>query len=552
MIGSALGTSNRPQQLTSASDRFAAPYDGIDGRISLATGSPTHCIYTYNLIPHEFGMKVRNGYREWQTGLDEGSSEGVHTIIPFDSSSQATGANRLFAVTNEAIWDVTTPGDTPINKLAFGDISSTSGYGNYIHYTNQAGNDVMFYADANNGLFKYDANTDTWAQATGITGPEISKVRFIMIHKDRIWLVEKGANSAWYLPLDAEQGQAEEFFFGTKYNSGGSTAGLFSWSIDSGSGVNDFFVSVGRAGDVLVYRGSDPADASGADPWELVGTYFIGRVPEGPTFGSVNGGDLYLLSIYGLNSMGELLQGVNSAELFNSSETTSPSARIALIIQTRLSQNIDLFGWEVRRIPSENSLLISGPQIGSTAPIQYIYRLTTAAWGLWRNVPIESFENWQNNVVFGDADNRILYMDVTADNVLLNPSQAINGDAITFSILTNFRDLNAPTRFKRVKLIRPDFSAQAAPDVTIAARYDYDLTESFLTAASAPPPSDDSWDVATWDNAMWKSATGQNFSDIKGAWGIGRYVAIAMIGTCREETYFIGWDLIFDAGGPLL
>jgi hypothetical protein len=46
------------------------------------------CIYTYNLMPVERGLQLRQGYREWATGAGTGD---VRTIISYESPSQSAG-----------------------------------------------------------------------------------------------------------------------------------------------------------------------------------------------------------------------------------------------------------------------------------------------------------------------------------------------------------------------------------------------------------------------------------------------------------------------------
>ena len=552
MIGSTRGRVGRPQKLTSEVVRIPCPYDGIDDRISLVTGDETHCIYTFNLVPNEQGMKLRKGYREWQLGVEqsEGVSTGVHTLIPFDAVEQDGLSDKLFAVNNEGIWEVTIYDDTPVLKLEFGDKSGDAGWGNYVHYTNLGGDDVMFYADSVNGLFSYDPDTNTWSQAAGITGLDITKVNFITVHKSRIWLVEQNSNKAYYLPPDALAGAVTAFNFGSKFLNGGNVAGLFSWTIDGGAGVDDFLVAVSRAGDVLVYQGNDPASV---DSWSLQGSYFIGKVPRGASFGSIQGADLYLLSIYGLNSMGELLRGVDSAQMFNSRDTTSPSAKISSIIQQRLSQTIDEYGWSVKVIPTEGGLLVDSPTISPQVDIQYFYKTTTASWGLWRGVPMLCFDTYGDSVYIGTADSRVMVMDVNVDNALIDPPEGeFNGMAIPFSTLTSYRGLGRPALYKRGKFIRPDFVGSTYPDISVAARYDYDLREALLIPDPVPSANQQSkWDVGIWDQAVW-GGSGLGWSEVEGAWGLGRYVAIAMVGEAREELLFVGWDFTFDSGGPMV
>jgi hypothetical protein len=553
MIGPGVGSVGRSKRQTANLARFQCPYAGIDDRISLSVGDPTHCIYTYNLVPSDQGMRVRNGFREWEIGIEDtpGISIGVRTIIPFDSVESGSSQDKLFVATNEGIWDVTDYAVAPTLTYTFTDQGVDAGHGNYVHYTGIGGQDLLFYADSVNGLFTYDSGTNLWSEAAGFSGVDTSIVNFIAVHKNRIWLLEQNSASGWYLDVDAITGPATQFNFGSKYISGGSAAGLFSWTLDGGAGIDDFLVSVSRSGDVLVYSGNDPSDVNN---WRLAGSFSIGKVPKGTSFGSIQGSDLYLLSVYGLTSMGDLLKGVDSSVLYNSSSTTSPSARIANIIKAKLSATIDDYGWAVKVVPTENGLLISSPISPSVAPIQYLYRITTAAWGLWRGVPMTAFDTWNGRVVFGTEDSRVMFMDVFVDEFTITPpSGGFNGRSIEFSTLTNYLPIDSQGLNKRVKFIRPDFVAHQLPVVSVAARYDYDLREAFLV------PSTDvqigqvaTWDVASWDDAIWGDVAGRAYSRVLGGWGFGRYVAIAMVGSSREQTAFVGWDLTYDIGGPMI
>ena len=534
-------------------ERYPAPIKGIDARVSLTEGAKLNCVYTYNFVPFEFGMALRKGYREWQIGMDQGLGAGVHTIIPFDGFQEAGAGDKLFAVTNEGIWDVTIAGAAPISKISFADQQDGAGYGVFCHYVGDNEQDVLFYADNFNGLFEYDSLTDTWAVGPTFTvdaptvAPITANIRFIMVHKQRLWFFEEASTKAFYLEVGAKQGKATPFFFGAKFKHGGSLEGLFNWSVDGGNGVDDFLVAVSHAGDVLPYQGSDPS----LDDWNLRGTFFIGELPEGPFFGSEHGGELFLLSSFGLTSMNDLLQGVDSAALTEQQSQNAISGKITGLLRDRLQSTINDFGWSVKTIPSEGGLLVSGPRVGSGPFIQFFYNLSTSSWGLWRDVPVECFDSWNGSVVFGDANNRILYMDITADNVLLTPPvDKLNGDPIDFSILSSYQALGGGGTYSRVQLIRPDFLAEGPPSFTCVARFDYDLSEPTLPIV--PPTFEGGfWDVGLWDLAVWGAGQDENFNGLQGTWGTGRYVAVAMRGQSREETRFIGWDVIYDKGGVM-
>ena len=538
----------RPQQQTAKVFRYPAPLKGIDSRISIAEGSLENCVYTYNMVPAEFGMVVRRGYREWQTDIETTTGLGVHTVIPFDSVTQDPAKQRLFSVTNEGIWDTTVLAAVPVLVQAFTETSADAGYGVYTHYVGNNEDDVLFYADSLNGIYQYDATADTWARPVGITGPVLANVNFVVAHKQRLWLIEENSSKAWYLAPGAISGAATEFFFGPKFRHGGNLVGLFNWSVDGGAGVDDYLVSVSQSGDVLPYQGDDPATTA----WTLVGTYFIGQVPKGPNIGSEHGGELYLMSSYGLVSVSNLLKGLETVATGASSDSNGIATKISQFIRTQMKRTITDYGWSVRVVPSEGGILISSPIEEGREPIQYFYNIATAAWGMWRGLHINAFDTWNNNVVIGLDDNRVGYMDVDVDDVKFTPpEEGGNGVPIEWSILSGFNSLESPALYKQVKLVRPDFLSIYEPEYVVRARYDYELTEAGLFT---PTFFDDPglWDAGLWGSALWGSDANSNFTALQGAWGTGRYVAIVMKGRSRAITRFVGWDVLYTAGGPLV
>lgn len=529
---------------------WPAPVGGIDVSKGLAYGAKENCLYSYNMVAAEYGLRVRHGYREWVIGCDNGQGLGIHTIIPYGGEDDDLNNDRLFAVSNEGIWDVTEYNTAPVLVLDFtapgngGDITIEAGYGVYTPYITSAGAKLLYYADSRNGLFRYTESTGLWAREATITGPDIATVNFVMTHKKQLWMVERDASSAWYLDEQAVSGAANEFFFGGKFLHGGSVAGLFSWTIDGGIGVDDYLVVVSRSGDVLPYQGTDPATA---DAWNLVGQYFIGEIPKGPKFGTHDGGNLHLLSVNGLNSMNEIIVGVDG----KNADADIESKKIAYLIRPHLKRYKRFNGWDARKMPSIGNLVINTPRREDGLYLQYVKNTTIDAWGLWRDVPIESMDEWQGAVYVGDATGRILVMDNFIDNELIDaPPATINGQAIPFSVLTTFNDFGEPTIYKRGKFIRPQFLATTDPSQTCSFRYDYDINEAFNTTP-APTFTGSVWDLGEWDVDEWDNAIPQGYGNLVGGWGIGRVVAIAMVGRSVGDTTLISWDVMWDAGWPL-
>jgi hypothetical protein len=550
MIGQ--GVAGRGAKRTHKVSRLPAPVGGIDTRQSLGEMNPNNCIYTFNLQPYEYGMRVRRGYQEWQTGIEENvnSTLGVHTIMPFDAVSTDPAKNRVFAATNEGIWDVTAYDGTPSQVVVFGDQTEEAGYGTFTHYVDQAERDVMFYADSLNGLYSYDSATDLWTNTGILTGIAEADVNFVMSHKNNVWFGVTGSTIGYYLPILASSGTVTPQYFGDKFQHGGALQGLFSWSIDGGDGLDDILVAVSKAGDVVVYTGSGPD----SDTWGMKGIYFIGEIPNSSRFGTEQGGELYLLSAYGVTSLNDLLQGVDSASLQADITGTSMAYRIAGLIREKMKRTISMRGWGLALVPSEGGVLITSPTPDSDAPIQYYYNRATKGWGMWRDVPMECFAEAGDAVFFGTEDGRLCKMDVDVDNLLLNPpTPEFNGDDIEFSILTAYSNLGQDGIYKRVKLIRPDFISVLPPSHSSLIRYDFDTSEGLnfnLNEGTSLPVG--FWDVGEFEKSIWGSRTGIAYPTIGGAWGYGRYAAVATKGSSRSDTRLIGWDVIFDYGGPML
>jgi hypothetical protein len=544
------GKSTVPQENSMQVTVMPAPTKGIDARAPTGNMPSDVCIYTYNLMPAEYGMLLRAGYREW--GISLGGT-GVHSIIPFTGVQPGAVDDRLFAVTNEDIWDVTTL-DAPTSVYTLPVTSLGAGHGVFAHYLDQGGSDFLYYADGINGLLQYnglanDVDPDTWAPALGITGPNLPAVVFVMVHKKRMWLVEEGKSSAWYLPLDSAQGEATEFYFGGKFPHGGRVYAMYNWSIDGGKGIDDLLVIISSAGDVLVYEGSSPANA---DDWSVRGTYYIGDMPTGRRVGSEYSGDLYLLSSFGLISMSDLIRGVDTQ---NPSET-SLSFRVARPLREQIRAKKTLFGWEPIFLPAIGQMMVLIPQANSESWIQYNLTLATEGWGFWRGVPMSCVADWQGIVYFGTLDGRVCSMDTTRDNVLLTapPEPELNGQPIDFSLLSSYQNLGAPGLHKRVQMVRPDFYGNSKPAYTIKVLYDYDFQEpAAVVQGDAESAANDEWDGSLWDIGVWSTVEGRSFGaeQLAGTSGIGRSVAIAMRGSSGDALRLITWDIMWLTGGPV-
>jgi hypothetical protein len=540
--GNVLGVaSNRPFYRTQV---YPAPFKGINAVDPLQALNPvTDCVISSNLIPDGRGMRVRSGYVEFAR-LTGAAGVEVRTVIPFAGSTLA--AAKLFVTTATGFYDVTAGGTLagPANPL-FGTVDTASGFGTWTNYVVDNGSHYSFYADETNGLYRYQQG-GAWAVPGDITGVAMASIAFVMQFKGRIWMVEKNTGRAWYLPTGAIAGAATRFDFGNKFKYGGELVGLWSWTIDGGAGMDDNLVAVSAGGDVMVYKGIDPASAT---TWGSIGQYFIGPPPAGRRLASNFGGELFLLSQYGVLPMSSLIAGRPIDK-----DDTYASRNIGPLLTNDMNLYRTQRGWEIRNVPSENVFLISVPKQLGLSYKQYARSSKTSGWGIFNSLPYTTGETFQGGFYIGAPD----ATGVAASGIVYKFTGNLEGVtlaggytpiAVQFSLLTAFSDLGEPGTYHQLSFVRPVFRSSAIPNYGVIARFDYN-TDDLVISTGAGAAVGALWDSALWDTALW----GQDASTVEsviGGYGVGRAMALGLTGSSTGETTLIRMDSIYTSGGPL-
>jgi len=358
---------------------------------------------------------------------------------------------------------------------------------------------------------------------------------FLCSHKSRIWCIERDSSDAWYLPVGAKQGAATRFQFGAKFTKGGYLVGLYNWTIDGGDGVDDYLIAVSSAGDVLAYRGTDPSSAS---TWNLAGSWFIGKIPAGRRVAIESGGDLLLLSVFGVTSLQNLMAGFEPSKI-----ERNISGKITRFIRNDMLAKKDDAYWEIKLLSEEGVVMINTPKGVNESNIQYVLNLNRlfeqdgGGWGIWRSVPGTTFEPYNGDAYFGTIDGRVCRMRGSLDEVDINGA---GGTPVEFSILTRFTGFDAPSRFKQMMYLRPTFIAQNQVFASTRAVYNFQLAEQPALPFSPTLQGNAQWDVSKWDQAVWGGITSGDA--LFGSSGYGRYVAIAVRGTAVARATLVNID----------
>jgi hypothetical protein len=187
----------------------------------------------------------------------------VQTLMVYSGGA----TSKMFAATSSGyIYDVTSTGAVGAAVVS----GLTNGIWEYVNITTAGGSYLMAVNGADNALL-YDGATWSTPAITGVTDNNLSNMTMF---KNRIWFIEENTLKAWYLPTSSIGGAAQYIDLSSLCRFGGHLVDLDTWTLDAGYGVDDNIACSSPAnGEVIVYRGTDPASAA---TWALTGVWNTG------------------------------------------------------------------------------------------------------------------------------------------------------------------------------------------------------------------------------------------------------------------------------------
>lgn len=136
-----------------------APSGGLNTIGAIGALPPGDLVYSWNLVASELGLRARNGYQEWVTGL----GGEVRTLIAFQGGRASGSTDKLFACTTAGIWDCTSSTTTPTKVVTFFVTTANAGYGASTVITTPGGR-YLVYCDEENGAYVYSEADTSWTQ----------------------------------------------------------------------------------------------------------------------------------------------------------------------------------------------------------------------------------------------------------------------------------------------------------------------------------------------------------------------------------------------------
>lgn len=353
------------------------------------------------------------------------------------------------------------------------------------------------------------ANTST-ITITNIATTALSQV---WLFKRRLFFVEKNTLSVWYLPVDSVGGAAVELDLGPVFRKGGVITFGATWSLDSGSGLDDVCIFVTSLGEIAVYEGTDPSSAS---TWSLVGVYDIAPPLNKHAYFKA-GGDLAILTADGIIPVSAALKqdraALQAAAISYPIEDAWKTA-VANTISTSFPISPTL--WQ-----QQSMLLIGVPEANATA---FVANARTGAWC--------RFTGW--DVRCGVVSNEILFFGTNAGEVMqAEDGGNDNGVQYTGIYVPKFVAKGGRMVANHAGLT---FRAGGTPVVKMVGHSDYKVTS--VSAPSAMGSTDgDVWGTGVWGTFIWGGdASSENYTVWKAIRAEGYSIAPGVYVTSNQST----------------
>lgn len=507
------------RQRVSRTSSVPAPVLGWNARDSIANMKPLDAHTLVNWFPEASRIVHRKGSLNYSTLA--GVTETLAVYKP------ANGAEQMFGWSGDSLYDMSAGDDpgaalvTTLGNARWQTVNITTSGGHFLYAVNGSDDPLLY-----NGTTWQAMNGASTPTLTG-TGLTVSDLINVNLHKGRVWFIEKNTMNAWYTDVDAIGGTLTKFPLGTFFRKGGSLVAMGTWTVDGGSGVDDFAVFISTEGEVAVYAGVDPATAS---DWKLVGIYTIGS-PIGFRCMQKLGGDLLMITT----------DGVVSASKYLVTARTDKSIALTDRIQTAMADAVKLannnFGWELTFFPNASMLILNVPLDSGTE--QFVMNTITGAWARFTGWPASCFCVFSDGLYFGqDGGNR---------HAWAGPSD--NAEPIKSEVVQAFNYFGNRNQQKQFRMVRPVLGWDINP-AKILLGVDVDFVINVPTATIFPVSDSEIlvWDVGRWDTNTWGGE-----EELKADWyaanGIGFAGAIHMlVESSAAGISYSSCDIIWEAG----
>jgi hypothetical protein len=455
-----------------------APTEGWDAISPLASMDPKRAPILNNWVCRPGWIELRQGFTPWSW---VGSDVAVESLLVYESPTQ----EKLFAAAGSVIYETSQLGqyDPVLSSLS-------SARWEYVNFTPAAAATVIQLVNGLDQLRQYDGSSWSTPSISGLpAGLNTSAIVNIYAQKRRLWYIlgdGSGGRStiAAFMPTDAISGAiGGTIDFGALWTEGGFLVAMSDWTIDGGSGPQDYAAFISSNGQLTIYAGTDPTSATN---WSLVGTFNLSPPISNRCMTKV-GSDVAVITQQGIVPLSQALPYDPSAD-----RSVSITARIQNTMAQYTIQARDNFGWQVLSYPGQQLAIVNVPLTENLQQVQLIMNALTGAWSQFLGWNANVFAVFQDSLYFGGNDGTI--------NLAYSGGLDLTSPIIA-DMQCAFNWFDDPGRIKRISMVQPLMIANGT--VTPAMSVDEDFVISTATAPITILGGTIVWDTARWDVDVW-------------------------------------------------
>jgi len=431
-----------------------------------------------NWVPTMKGVKLRGGCTRWSV-LPE-------TTPVISAFRFASGNNqRIYAGNATKLYDVTSTAPVVIK--------SGQASGNYVasQMANQGGDHMLVANDAGDYLLHFDGVTWTTFNASQIhTDPALTpppscinghNLTYVWKYRNRYFFIEGGTMNAWYLPLNAFQGQLSMIPLAGAATKGGKLLFGATWSLDAGDGIDEKCCFVTDLGEILIFTGTNPSDAAN---WRQEGRYAVGA-PMGMNAHLQVGGDLLIATVDGIVPISAAITK-DSAQL--------DLAAITVTIKPMWRDEVNAkraWSWTMEKWDEYGGIFVTWP--GGNPGNRYCAAVNaaTGAWCRMVGYDATCFVRMRGDMYFGTQGGIIMQADRTGYD---------DGQPYVATLVGGWEMFASPPNTITWRQARASFAAANAQPFQpqLGATVDY-----VITLPPPPPAGPDPGVADVWDEGHW-------------------------------------------------
>ena len=480
-----------------------APVTGWNTRDALDAMAPTDAVLLDNWFPTTGKVTVRGGYTEYATGI----TGNVDTLAEY----HAGATHKFIAASDGELWDISASGAA--SSLASGFTVNNWQWSNF--------NGRIFFFNGTDAPQDYDGSTMSATAWTG-SGLTIANLVGVNVFKSRLFMWEEDSQDFWYAAVNAITGTLTKFPLSRVGQFGGNLVAMGTWTRDGGAGLDDFAVFIMSSGEVIVYQGTDPGDATA---WSLVGIYRIGS-PLNIRGVIKLGGDIVVMTTDDYVFLSTVLA---TGQVGDASKLSGAV--------TAASTQADSFGWQALLYARGNMTIFNVPLANGSFG-QHVINTITGAACRFKDIPARCWGIYSKDCYFGSTDG-VVYK--------FNDGNTDNGTAIDADGRQAWNDFDSPSR-KHIKAIRLAIESQGS--ITYELGIGFDFNDALTPSPSSSVSSQSLWDVALWDVALWASGLVTD-TTWKAAGGQGYTLSTRVRISALQEISWVRTDYRVEVGNAL-